>query len=717
MTTRKAIFNLLLASAFGLFLELVFIRWLASEVRVFGFYKNFALIAAFLGLGLGFAVSKREPQQRWLSRLFFPSLVLSVAVILFLGQTTVSELVLANTSSSAEFTWGGTLSSANALAIALQRVAFYAILWATYLMLVVLFLPVGAVTAYAFEPFEPLPGYLVNIIGSLVGILAYTLISFLGWPPAVWFALSAAAGLYFLWTGELNRRFVVGLGLAVLPVIVTLLPTGAWQTLWSPYYRIDIDPFLTADDPETRLGYNLSVNKAWHQVILNLDPEFVNANFDLAPDHFSSTRANYDAPFLAAGEFERVLIVGAGTGNDVAAARRAGAREITAVEIDPVILDVGRRLHPENPYETDGTVRVVGDDARAFFRSDDGTYDLILFGLLDSHTLFSAASSVRLDNFVYTRESLTEVRELLAEDGMVALSFGVPAENEWVAQRLYRTLEVVFGHPPQVYAFPGEFMLFFVANQPFAGPVLALPQATPRPDLGSGPSRQPATDDWPYVYLQDRGVPTTYLIALLGVLAVSALLVRRMLPGSTTLQPHFFFLGAAFFLLETKSVTELALLVGTTWIVNAAVIAAILTVIILANVLVLRFKFSDPRPFYGLLAAALLFNYFVPVGRLLGLSLVTRIGLASLAQALPVFFAGMVFAITFQRARSVESALGSNLIGAVLGGVLEYISLAWGIRSLYLLALLLYGLSLWGLRPSKRPELVAAEGQVAAAGD
>jgi spermidine synthase len=713
VSRSRATFNLLLASALGLFLELTFIRWLSSEVRVFGFYKNFALIAAFLGLGLGFATAKREQQGRWLARLFFPSLALAVAVILLLGRTPISDLVLANRPDSAEFIWSGSLQNATALVVIAQQAAFYAILWSTFLLLVVLFMPVGAVTAHAFRPFKPLPAYVINIVGSLLGILAYTLVSFLGWSPAVWFSLCGAAALYFLWDGDFNSRFAAGLVLTILPIILVMLPAGPAQTLWSPYYRIDLDPMQAPDDPSVRLGYNLSVNKAWHQVLLNLDPAFVAAHRSAASDHFADSLAHYDAPFLAASRLDRVLIVGAGTGNDVAAAERAGAGTITAVEIDPVILDIGQRLHPETPYAPENGVRQVTDDARAFFRTDGGRYDLILFGLLDSHTVFSSASSVRLDNFVYTVQSLREVRQLLAPDGMVALSFGVPHTSEWVARRLYRTLALVFGHPPQVYAFPGEFMIFFIGDQPFNGPVLSLDRAQPRPDLGGGPSIEPATDDWPYLYLRRRGVPATYLIALLGVLAISALLVRRALPRASGPHPHFFFLGAAFFLLETKSVTELALLIGSTWLVNAAVIAAILLVIILANLVVLRFNLRKVAPCYALLAAALLFNYFVPVGRLLGLGLLARVVLASLAQALPVFFAGLVFAISFRRTTSVESALGANLIGSVLGGALEYASLAWGIRSLYLLALGLYALSLWGLgRPkptSVQPALLETE--------
>jgi hypothetical protein len=138
----------------------------------------------------------------------------------------------------------------------------------------------------------------------------------------------------------------------------------------------------------------------------------------------------------------------------------------------------------------------------------------------------------------------------------------------------------------------------------------------------------------------------------------------------------------------------MALLFGSTWIVNATVIAAILFMIVLANILVERKKLTNPKPFYFMLILSILINYLLPAGSFLGLDLFWRVSLASFLQALPLFFAGMVFAISFSKTHSIGIALGSNLIGSVLGGVFEYASLFSGIRSLNLLAILFYFLSM-----------------------
>lgn len=570
--------------------------------------------------------------------------------------------------------------------------------------MVLLFIPLGLITAQKFAPFRALPAYTINVLGSLAGILLYTLVSFWGWSPEWWFTLTGFASLYFLAQTQSGRALALNATLALTVILLAALWKSAYPiTVWSPYYRIDLKPIYAAQDPNLELGYELSVNRAWHQRLLNLGNDFVQQNYATDPEHFDTRLSEYDAPYQAAyalnNTLKNVLIVGAGTGNDVAAALRANANHITAVEIDPTIVRLGQQLHPEQPYANSQRVRIVNQDARAIFRSDTTRYDLIVFGRLDSHTLFSTSSSVRLDNFVYTREALSEVRGLLAPNGLLALTFGVPAENQWVGERIYRELTDVFGHPPQAYRFLNNDILFLIALQPIQQqPALQNPHVTYLPDYTYRPDLPPATDDWPYLYLQNRSIPANYLVMLAGILLISTLMLRRALPDFRQFNLHFFFMGAAFFLLETKSIAELALLLGSTWVVNAIVIAAILLMIVLANILVERRDITNPRPAYALLAVALLLNFFFSPANLLGLPLTARIVLATALQALPLFFAGIIFAITFSRATVIGTALGSNMLGAVLGGVVEYTSLILGIRPLYLLALGFYALSLWALQ-------------------
>src|SRR4029079_12954542 len=111
--------------------------------------------------------------------------------------------------------------------------------------------------------------------------------------------------------------------------------------------------------------------------------------------------------------FASVLIIGAGSGNDVAAALRYGATHVDAVEIDPAINDIGRADHPNRPYQ-DSRVTIHIDDGRSFIRRTNRTYDLIVYALVDSLVLHSGYSGLRLESFLFSQEAFNEVAAHLA---------------------------------------------------------------------------------------------------------------------------------------------------------------------------------------------------------------------------------------------------------------------------------------------------------------
>src|SRR5205085_283223 len=140
---------------------------------------------------------------------------------------------------------------------------------------------------------------------------------------------------------------------------------------WSPYYRIDYD----------RTHHFIDVNLIGHQ-------QMVSRNDDYSPAYA------YALPHLlnrdsGGSRFQDVLIIGAGSGNDVSRALQWGAEHVDAVEIDPVIRRLGERDHPDRPYQ-DPRVNRHLDDGRNFLRSSEKQYDLVVYALVDSLVLHSS---------------------------------------------------------------------------------------------------------------------------------------------------------------------------------------------------------------------------------------------------------------------------------------------------------------------------------------
>jgi hypothetical protein len=160
-----------------------------------------------------------------------------------------------------------------------------------------------------------------------------------------------------------------------------------------------------------------------------------------------------------------------------------------------------------------------------------------------------------------------------------------------------------------------------------------------------------------------------------------------------------FFMGGAFLLLETKNVVQFALLFGTTWFVNAAVFAGVLLCVLAAIEVARRFTLPRPAPIYAGLLLALALSWVIPQSALLGLPVLPRFLAASALAFAPIFLANLVFARRFKDTGASTVAFGANLLGAMLGGALEYFALVGGFRSLLILVAVLYGLAfLFGRR-------------------
>jgi len=698
--------SLALISLLSLFLEMLMIRWISSEIRVFAYFKNLVLVACFLGFGLGCYLCRRRIQ---LMAIIAPLLVLTD--ILRTPLSPMRQIV-----SLLPQMLGG------ATEVRIWGVPSLPTSWPGTLLALAIMVPLFAVIAMVFVPAGQLVGwylekapngvtaYSVNVLASLAGIGCYTLLCFLYQPPAVWMLVAGALTVLVFWRKP-RARWVMGASFIACVLLLSLRDGRPTSTYWSPYQKLDLQPHYENGEITT---YTLNTNDSWYQQIVNLSPEFVQAHPGPFRERPAAWRA-YNVPYQFYPAPPSVLVLGSGMGNDVAAALRNGAGRVVAVEIDPLILKLGRRLHFEHPYSSPRT-QVVLDDARSYVQNSNDRFDLIVFSLLDSHTTTSSFSNIRIDNFVYTREALERARRLLEPDGLFVVKFQVDAP--WVAGRLYGLMKATFGEDPvqfQIdtarYDTGGRFFI--------AGSRLRIQQAMSNPTLAafvhdhSGMAMQTArltTDDWPYFYQHEPGLPISVIMVSVAVLLTFGWFLRQTSRAEGSVDVHFLLLGAGFMLLEAQIVSRMALLFGTTWVVNSIVVSGLLCLIVAANLVYQRFQRIPQWWAYTGLFLSLLASFVVPLQKLFFESFVLRVGVSTIVLCLPVFFAGIVFVSSFAKAHFRGSALGSNLFGSLAGGLIESLSLWFGLKSLIVLAALIYaGSALALLRRAPTAELAAAE--------
>jgi SAM-dependent methyltransferase len=633
-----------------LFVELALIRWLGSNILYLSYFSNFVLLGSFLGIGVGFLRTQARVN-------LFPWAPMSLAYLV--GFVLLFPVVIDR--SGNELIYFGEFSRTGLP------------VWVT---LPLIFVAVAAVMAMigegvgrTFVKFAPLEAYRLNILGSLAGITAFSLISFTGAPPVVW---GLMVGLTFV--------LLYGRGIALLqavPILCMIVILGKESftaaNSWSPYYRVSTFPAAGG-------AIAVNVNGIPHQVILSL--EQLRGSAYLLP--YERAQSN---------PFNDVLIVGAGTGNDVAIALSKEIKHVDAVEIDPRLYRIGKQFHPDHPYD-DPRVEVYIDDGRAFLERMDRQYDLILFALPDSLTLVAGQSSLRLESYLFTMEAIRRAHDRLKHGGVFAM-YNYYRE-QWLIDRLAHMLDLVYGHPPclDLVSTKGRLAVLTTSLNPSGVQCNTTWQSRTEDPA-------PVTDDYPFLYLRQREIPGFYLITMAFILITSAFTIRTTAGPVRAMTSYLdlFFMGAAFLLLETKNVVQFALLFGTTWLVNALVFTGILLSVLAAVELARRVRFRNPILLYAMLLAALGLAWTIPPQLLLALPAAPRFLLATLIAFTPVFLANLVFANRFRDVDSSAVAFGANLLGAMVGGLLEYGALIFGYQLLLLAVAVLYGLAyLFGRR-------------------
>jgi SAM-dependent methyltransferase len=672
----------------SLFSELLLIRYLAGSIWNLGYFPNLVLIGTFLGMGLGFLLHRVVSDSRS-PGVFQGSLILLLALVGFvsLARPGVPGFVGGAGEVAGELFFTSTPDVG-------LRGQLPFVLW--FLLVVAVFAAISQRTAKLFGRFAPLRAYTLDISGSCAGILAFMVVSWLQLPAWVWFLLLVPIFLGAAPTGRAGRLFAT-LALCVMALLVwrqdrSLLrdPTSAVSPLvrWSPYQKVELAA-LSPGQP------SLFVNGLGHQQLLSLPA--IRAGFYETPHTFRWQRT---------GEpYGKVLVIGAGGGNDVAAALDHGAEHVDAVEIDPVIAEYGREHHPARPY-ADPRVRLVVDDGRAFLNRTRERYDLIVFALTDSLVKVSPVTQLRLENYVFTEESLTRAFRVLAPGGdLVFYNF---YREPWLVEKMQETIRRATGRSPRALSRRRGFAVLLVGGW--------MPEDR---EAASPPSLDIPRDDWPFLYLRERAIPRVYLTALAGVTGLVAVLMallqrftRHLEPidggGRLLLKISFVLMGAAFLLLETKGVIQFSLLFGTTWLNNSLVFLSALLLVLAANAVAARARAPLVLPWtFGLLMAACALPLVLPLSRLLAIESVwLRAAAAGLFTFSPIFFANLLFSLLFRDQPLPEHLFGWNLLGATLGGLAEYASMWVGYRALAVLVIALYAV-VFGLAVVAQRRVVA----------
>jgi hypothetical protein len=585
-----------------------------------------------------------------------------------------------------------------------------------FILIALMFVGLGQTLGRAFDAYpNRVVGYTLNVGGSLVGIIGFSVASSLQAPPRVWFAISCAGIAYLLYR---SGGLTAARGVLLLALLAAVAESDVHRSSrgveirWSPYYAVQRSP-----------EGGITVNNIGHQAMVP---------FEVGGSIYSLIhllqRHSEGAPF------RDVLMIGAGSGNDIDHALRFGVHSIDAVEIDPVIQDIGFRNNPDRPYQ-DPRVIAHLDDGRHFLRTTNKKYDLIVYALVDSLILHSGYANIRLESYLFTDQAFLDVKNALKPNGtFVTYNY---FRQGWIVERVAAMAESVFGCKPIVLSLPyketlksssaaGSTMVIGGCNQDirdafdrhkvfwlntvppanmnvdgFAVQPEDMPseqkknwqKIAPTTLIHDGGSLRTATDNWPFLYLQGRLLPRLSIrsMSMLGALGLA--MVYLFLPkgsGRLQVQGRMFFLGAGFMLLETKAVVQLALLFGSTWFVNSLVFFTVLLLALLANLFVIKWPLARLTWHYAGLFAILAGGVLVPLSVFLSGGLLWRYVVPCVLALGPMFFAGVIFARSFRDTSNPDQAFGSNIAGSVVGGLSESFSMLTGLRYLLALAMLFY---------------------------
>jgi spermidine synthase len=299
--------------------------------------------------------------------------------------------------------------------------------------------------------------YFADLTGAGFGALGVTLLlDGIGAPATILVACTLAAGASLLFAGsERHWSGIAGaLGFAALSVVVATLDPwtvpvarskalatekrAVVDTRWSLHGRIDV-----LESTERPLSFGSGVSRQLYDRHADYRTFYMDGSnpsrmIRYDQDLWFLQRLLTAAPYNLGLEKPAVLIIGSGGGIDTMAALQYGARSVTAVEINPVTVELVRSHYADyvghifdNPK-----VRLVAREGRHFLTVDDSRYDLIRLTGVDTRAAAAIGANSMDHVYLYTRQAIRDLYSHLSENGIVAIS----RPDGWQSLRLVNVM-------------------------------------------------------------------------------------------------------------------------------------------------------------------------------------------------------------------------------------------------------------------------------------
>jgi tRNA1(Val) A37 N6-methylase TrmN6 len=643
-----------------LFFELTLIRYISATIISISFYSNIILLASFFGVGAGCLLNIKR-------NLFYYFPLLLLVFLLILN----THLLMINTSQSEMIMFqidGGS-----------YKIPSWLIIIFIFSFVSALFLILGQQLKLAFQNFEKsIDAYLFDLLGSIAGIITFSTLSYFELGFVCWISITCISWIII---SQFNNNFVKNqkndsIFIWILTVFFAIFLNSIQpNSYWSKYYFIKL---LEVKKDE---HYHIFTNKTGHQA-MEKKPKLW---------FYQMPYASFKNP-----QYDDILIIGAGSGQDASVALQNNVQNIDAVDIEPRLVEIGKEFHPLKPY-SDPRVKITIADGRNFIENQkDKKYDLIIFALTDSLTLASNISNTRLESYLMTVESFAKAKSLLKENGMLMLYNNY--RKDWLIAKLTKMLQQNFSDKVLVINSQIDESALLMAGNKITdfNEAKFIKEKTYLAFRRVGKidqENQVGTDNWPFPYLFKPSIPNSYSYLILFILFMSSGVIFLFLkkykstPENKILSwqkflkiiPwHMFFLGAGFMLLETKNIINFQLLFGSTWIVNSLVFIAILGLALTSAILTKIKLIINKKTLYFLMIFAIAISILFPLKSIIELPFYLKYLSAILISLLPIFFANLIFSNHFSRQNNAEISFGLNMVGAICGGLLEYFSMLYG---------------------------------------